>query len=95
MKKVTLTFVAENEVVDKIQNEINWGEFGNVATFLEDKSDDSSCEVEDLDSDDKKWYLIIDGVNEYGFQQRVRLDVNHLCKGLACVLNCEMRYEKI
>ena len=41
----------------------------------------------------KKWYLIIDGVNDYGIQQKVRIDVNSKCKGLAVVIKSKMVYE--
>lgn len=41
----------------------------------------------------KKWYLIIDGVNDFGIEQRVRVDVNKLVKGLAVCMKCKMVYE--
>ena len=41
----------------------------------------------------KKWYLIIDGVNDYGIQQMVRVDVDKKVQGLALCMKCKMIYE--
>ena len=47
MKKVTLTFVVEDEVIDDVQNYLYWGEMGNVATILNEKCEESDYDIKD------------------------------------------------
>lgn len=47
MKKVTMTFIVDDEVVDDVQNELTWGEMGNVATILNEKCEASDYDIED------------------------------------------------
>lgn len=47
MKKVTLIFFVDDEVVDEVQNELAWGEMGTVATILNEKCEESDYDIED------------------------------------------------
>lgn len=49
MKKVTLTFIVDDEVVDDIQNELEWGEMGNVATLLNEKCEESDYDIKNIE----------------------------------------------
>ena len=46
MKKVTLTFVVEDEVVNDVFNLITWGEMGSAAAILNEKCEESDYDIE-------------------------------------------------
>jgi hypothetical protein len=48
MKKVTLTFVVSDEVVDDILNDLEWGEMGNAANTLNENCEQSDYDIEEV-----------------------------------------------
>lgn len=55
MKKVTLTFVVDENIVNEIQNEMAWGEMANAAAILNENCEESDYDIEEysLDENDK------------------------------------------
>lgn len=49
MKKVTLTFVVSDKVADDIQNDLEWGEMGNVANTLNENCEQSDYDIEEVE----------------------------------------------
>ena len=49
MKKFTFSFIVKDEVIDEIQNDLLWGEWGNVFNTLEEECEDSSHSVEEYE----------------------------------------------
>ena len=47
MKKVTLTFIVSDDVVEELSNELSWGNYGNVATIFEEEAEESDYNIED------------------------------------------------
>ena len=50
MKKVSLTFIVDDKVVDELQNEVEWGNMVNAAQILDENCEYSHFDVEDHQS---------------------------------------------
>lgn len=48
MKKVTLTFIVDDEVLYEVSNELCWKDYGAVAQTLDEYCEDSWYDEEDL-----------------------------------------------
>ena len=49
MKKVTLTFIVSDEIVDEAMNELGWENYNNAASILQSESTEYRYDISDVE----------------------------------------------